>query len=180
MLTCSKHYVISHYHYCINSIFPGLLFHPCCLSLDTTVVRLQVCHFLFFCLFTFHPFFRNIYLFKIGRKNSKLFNKSSPPGRKKSLSHFPSIGVSRVFLWAANSFWNCKKSCGKLWSCIRMVFDASNLHAESHLFKNTKPSVGENNHFFNSVSVQNFLQQEWKASLEGGSDKKQKIIRFHF
>lgn len=34
----SKHYAINCYHYYVNSIFPGLLFHPGCLSLVITMV----------------------------------------------------------------------------------------------------------------------------------------------
>lgn len=111
-----KHYVITCNHYYVNSVFPGLLFHCGCLSPVTTMVTSLSMSFL---LPSHLPFiFRNIHS-KL-RKKDKLFNKSSSSGRGKFLSYlerllsFSSIGVFYVFLWAVNSFWNCKKSCKAL------------------------------------------------------------------
>ena len=112
----------------------------------------------------------------------KILNKSSSSGREEFLSclerlfSFSNFVAFYVFLWAADSFWNCRVV--KLWSCIKIISDASNLHVESHLSRNTKPSFGKNHHFLNLMSVKISLQQEWKARLENASDKKLKMIRF--
>lgn len=174
-----RHRVVTWCHYYVRSIFSGLLFPLCCLSLDTT----QVLWLLSFCLLTFHPFLEtSIQHWKRKKKKSPVFNKSNSSCREEFLScleqlfSLSSFVVFYVFLWAEDSFWNCKE----LWSSglasewfllhpicmLKVIFPETQSH---HLGKIvTSP-----------MSVKDFLQQEWKTSLKDASDKKLKMIRFY-
>jgi hypothetical protein len=65
-----------------------------------------------------------------------------------------------MFSFGQQTHFENLKRVVKLWPCIGMILDACKLHVKSHLSRNAKPSVGENNHFSDSLSVKNFPQQE--------------------